>query len=194
MNKLACLTLILYFTFSFVNAQAEKRCQISTAFGSIIIELYPEKAPGTVTNFLKYVSNGAYVNSSFFRVYTPENESQRDIKIQVIQGGNVTEEQLLPPIPIETTRTTGILHEHGTISMARLGPDSAQSSFFICLGDQPELDYGGKRNPDGQGFAAFGKVVEGIDVVKQIQGLENKEQYLLEPVLIQEIRLLKQIH
>lgn len=191
MNKLTCITLILHLTFSLVNAQTEKHCKISTDLGPIVIELYPVKAPGTVANFLNYLRTDAYENSSFFRVCTPENESGRDIKIEVIQGGNVPENKLFPAIAIETTRATGINHQNGTVSMARSGPDSAQSSFFICIGDQPELDYGGKRNPDGQGFAAFGKVIEGMDVVKQIQQLEDKEQYLLEPVPIHKITILE---
>lgn len=191
MNKSACFIFLLFFIYAHVTAQSAISCRISTAKGPIVIELYPDKAPGTVANFLNYVNEEAYEGSAFFRVCTPENESDRDIKIEVIQGGTVLEEKLLPPIPIETTRTTGILHKDGIISMARLGPNSAQSSFFICIGDQPELDYGGKRNPDGQGFAAFGKVLEGMEVVKQIQEMENKDQYLVEPVPIHSIKLLK---
>lgn len=190
MNKSACFIFLLFLGYSHVTAQSALTCRISTDKGPIIVELYPDKAPKTVANFLQYVAKGAYDVSSFFRVCTPGNEADRTIKIQVIQGGNVPEEQLLPPIPIETTRSTGILHKNGVISMARLGPDTAQSSFFICIGDQPELDYGGQRHPDGLGFAAFGKVVEGMDVVKQIQDMENRDQYLLEPVLIHGIKKL----
>ena len=75
-------------------------------------------------------------------------------------------------------------HKDGTISMARDGPDSAMSDFFICVGDQPELDFGGKRNPDGQGFAAFGRVVKGMDVVKKIQASKADGQTLTPPVKI----------
>src|SRR5262249_16023380 len=92
--------------------------------------------------------------------------------------------QELPPIAHETTDKTGILHKDGVISMARLQPGSASSEFFICVGGQPELDFGGKRNPDGQGFAAFGKVIEGMDVVRKIQQQPAKDQYLLSPVKI----------
>ncbi|MDN3687319.1 peptidylprolyl isomerase [Cyclobacterium jeungdonense] len=191
MNKLTCFIFLFYFSYFHGTSQSDLTCRISTDKGPIIIELYPDKAPETVANFLQYVANDAYDGSTFFRVCTPGNESDRTIQIQVIQGGNVSEEQLLPPIPIETTRSTGILHKNGVLSMARLDPNSAQSSFFICIGDQPELDYGGKRHPDGQGFAAFGKVLDGMDVVRQIQGRENKDQYLLEPVLIQHITRLK---
>jgi peptidyl-prolyl cis-trans isomerase A (cyclophilin A) len=75
-------------------------------------------------------------------------------------------------------------HKDGTISMARDGPDTATSDFFICLGDQPELDFGGKRNPDGQGFAAFGRVVNGMDVVRKIQAAPAEGQALKPPVKV----------
>lgn len=165
------------------------RCEIETTEGTIIVELYPEKAPITVGNFLKYVDAELYNNSSFFRVCTPENEADRDIKIQVIQGGDVDELVTFPPIKLETTEQTGIKHLNGTISMARDKPHSATSSFFICINDQPELDYQGKRNPDGQGFGAFGKVIKGMDVVLKIQAQENKEQQLLKPILIKTVKI-----
>jgi peptidyl-prolyl cis-trans isomerase A (cyclophilin A) len=109
--------------------------------------------------------------------------------IEVIQGGIISEELLFAPIAMETTQKTGIKHENGTISMARGAPDSAQSSFFICINAQPELDFAGKRNPDGQGFAAFGKVTKGMDVVLKIQSLENEEQQLITPVQIETIKM-----
>jgi peptidyl-prolyl cis-trans isomerase A (cyclophilin A) len=163
-------------------------CEIATSEGTISIELYPDKAPITVANFLKYVDADLYTNSSFFRVTTPENESTRDVKIEVIQGGNVLRENDFDPIEIETTEKTGILHEDGTLSMARSGPNSATSSFFICINAQPSLDFAGKRNPDGFGFAAFGKVTQGMDLVKKIQSGENKNQRLLEPIVIKSIK------
>ena len=86
---------------------------------------------------------------------------------------------------METTKQTGLHHTNGTISMARGAPASATSSFFICINDQPSLDFGGKRNPDGQGFAAFGKVTKGMDVVKKIQQLyPDQGQYFKPPVTI----------
>jgi peptidyl-prolyl cis-trans isomerase A (cyclophilin A) len=164
------------------------RCMIRTDLGEITIVLYPDRAPITVNNFLAYVDQKLYNGSSFFRVCTPENEAERTIKIQVIQGGDVPEEKCAPPIIIERTRDTGILHKNGVVSMARDTPDSATSSFFICIGDQPELDFGGKRNPDGQGFAAFGKVTSGMEIALDIQKQKNKDQYLLDPVKIIEIK------
>ena len=125
----------------------------------------------------KYVSNNLYDNSSFYKVCTADNEVDSAIKIEVIQGGNVADDLLFQPIELETTKKTGLKHQNGTISMARSEPNTAQSSFFICINDQPELDFGGKRNPDGQGFAAFGKVSKGMKVVLDIQNSENKNHF-----------------
>lgn len=168
-------------------SQENINCLIKTSLGEIVVELYTDKAPITVRNFLYYVNTERYYQSSFYRVCNPENESDREIKIEVIQGGNVADKNLSEPIPLETTRKTGLKHENGTISMARGGPNTAQSSFFICINDQPELDFGGKRNPDGQGFAAFGKVIKGMETVRLIQERKDKGQFLIEPVIIQSI-------
>jgi len=167
-----------------VYSQNNVKCKIKTTQGDVELELYSDKAPITVANFLKYVDANLYSNSSFFRVCTPQNEADRDIKIEVIQGGDVDEDKCFNPIKLETTKQTGLLHQNGTISMARDTPNSATCSFFICINNQPELDFGGKRNPDGQGFAAFGKVLEGMDVVKKIQQGKNNDQTLIKPIQI----------
>lgn len=183
-------TLLFLLAVVFVLFSCSERkvnCIIFTELGDIEVEMYPERAPVATRNFLAYVKKGAYTGSSFFRVCTPENEADRTVKIEVIQGGNVDETDLLPPIRLETTRETGIRHRNGVLSMARTTPNSAQSSFFICIGDQPELDYGGDRNPDGQGFGAFGKVTSGMEVVLEIQQQKEEGQYLLEPVGIKKI-------
>ncbi len=174
----------------FLNSFAQKAipCIIETSFGKFRIELYPEKAAVTVANFLKYVDAGLYDGTSFYRVCTPENETNRVIRIEVIQGGDVLEARQFDAIPLETTAKTGIRHIDGTLSMARDLPNSATSSFFICIGNQKELDFGGKRNPDGQGFAAFGKVVKGMKVVRKIQAQKENDQFLIEPVRIHSIR------
>lgn len=165
-------------------AQSPVHCLIKTELGDISIELYPAKAPVTVANFMRYTDKKLYNGSSFFRVCTPANEATRKVKIQVIQGGNVPDSLSLDSIKIETTKSTGLQHKNGTLSMARNGPNSATSQFFICINDQPALDYGGARNPDGQGFAAFGKVTKGMDVVKKIQAQKDTSQYLVKPVKI----------
>ena len=169
-------------------SQKSTSCIIKTSLGEICVELYPEKAPLTVANFLNYVDHQLYDGTTFYRVCTPENEKNREIKIQVIQGGDVPEAKQFAPILLETTNRTGIGHQNGTLSMARDTPNSATSSFFICINNQPELDFAGKRNPDGQGFAAFGKVTHGMKVVRKIQAQKDKEQYLLNPVMIFSIR------
>lgn len=165
---------------------------ISTDMGDIRVELYPEKAPVTVSNFLSHIENGDYTNSVFYRVVRMDNQDQSKVKIEVIQGGLFDDDILdtLSPIIHETTRETGILHTDGVISMARNQPGSASTEFFICIGDQSSLDYGGNRNPDLQGFAAFGKVVDGMDVVRAIQALPDEDQYLKEQVRIREISII----
>lgn len=167
-----------------VLAQKSIHCQILTDFGTIHVELYPEQAPLTVANFLNYTDQKLYDGTTFYRVCTLENEKERQVKIEVIQGGDVPEAKQFEPIRMEPTSQTGLRHLNGSLSMARDTPDSATSSFFICIGSQPELDFAGKRNPDGQGFAVFGRVSKGMKVVKRIQNQENKGQYLLKPVKI----------
>ena len=166
---------------------------IITELGDITIELYPDKAPVTVANFIRYVEEDRFKGAAFYRVVTQDNQPDNDVKIEVIQGGLFEDNhpQALPPIKHETTQQTGIRHLDGTISMARYGPGTATSEFFICIGNQPSLDYGGNRNTDGQGFAAFGRVVKGMDVVKKIQQQPEKEQYLKPRIKILEMELKK---
>jgi len=163
-------------------------CDIATSEGEIRVQVFAKEAPATTANFLRYVQAGLYDGSSFFRVVTLENQPGDKVRIEVIQGGDVAEEKCFPPIAHETTRMTGLKHEDGTVSMARAEPGTATSSFFICIGSQPELDFGGRRNPDGQGFAALGRVIAGMDVVRRIQKLEQEKQLLKKPVVIISIK------
>ena len=167
--------------------------QIATRYGDIVVRLEPEKAPATVANFIKYVEEGYYRGGSFFRTVRDDNQPDNPVKIAVIQAEVHPwyRNFLFGPIPLERTSQTGLKHENGTISMARDKPDSAQDSFFICIGDQPELDYGGRRNPDGQGFAAFGKVIEGMDVVLKINQAHAEGQALMPPVLIIDMKVVQ---
>jgi peptidyl-prolyl cis-trans isomerase A (cyclophilin A) len=170
-----------------INGSAQKmiKCLIKTSLGDLVVELYPDKAPVTVANFLKYVDARLYDGSSFFRAVRLDNQPNNPVKIEVIQGGNVDSLKQFPPIPMETTSQTGLHHLDGTISMGRSTPASATCSFFICINDQPSLDFGGNRNPDGQGFAAFGKVTRGMDMVRKIQQLYPEQgQYFKPPVTI----------
>ena len=191
MKRILFTTLIFVFAIH-ACAQKTTKCLIKTQVGNITVELYPDKAPVTVANFLRYVDGHLYDSSSFFRAVTLNNQPDNIVKIEVIQGGNVDSLKEFPPIPMETTEQTGMHHLDGTISMARGKPNSATSSFFICINDQPSLDFGGKRNPDGQGFAAFGKVTSGMDVVKKIQNLHPEQgQYFIPSVMIISITRLK---
>ena len=151
------------------------KVKLETSMGAIHFDLYADKAPKTVANFLKYIDAGIYNGGSFYRVVHMQNQEQNDVKIEVIQGGISTKEgaKQFDPIPLERTRDTGLKHLDGTLSMGRVEPDTATSEFFICINDQPSLDFGGKRNPDGQGFAAFGQVTKGMDVVRAIQKVET---------------------
>jgi peptidyl-prolyl cis-trans isomerase A (cyclophilin A) len=163
---------------------------MTTEAGDLVIELYPESAPVTATNFLRYVDENRFIGATFYRVVRMDNQPKNNVKIEVIQGGlkDDSHPQSLPPIEHETTEQTGLLHLDGTISMARNQPGSASSEFFICINDQPELDFRGKRNPDGVGFAAFGKVLEGMDVARRIQSMPDEEQMLINEVRILEVK------
>jgi peptidyl-prolyl cis-trans isomerase A (cyclophilin A) len=185
MRKISLILLLLVFVITNGVAQKKEICIIKTSLGDITVELYPKKAPITVANFLKYVDAHLYDNTTFFRSVTLNNQPKDSVKIEVIQGGEVDSTKVFAAIPLERTSKTGLLHKNGAISMARDAPDSATCSFFICINDQPSLDFGGKRNKDGQGFAAFGKVIKGMDVVKKIQLLHpEQDQYFKPPVLI----------
>jgi len=163
------------------------RVQIETAQGNIEVELYYQEAPITVSNFLRYARERLYNDGQFFRTVTLDNQPTNDVKIQVIQAeaSQARESEFYPPIPLERTRDTGLKNLDGSLGMARDQPDSAQASFYICIGDQPELDFGGKRNPDGQGFAVFGRVVKGMDLVMKIHAGAAEGQQLKPPVGIQ---------
>jgi peptidyl-prolyl cis-trans isomerase A (cyclophilin A) len=146
---------------------------LETEKGTIEIEVNVAKAPVTAANFLKYVDDGFYDGGRFTRTVRPNTENRTDFPIQVIQAAvNPTRaREARPAITLERTNVTGILHKNGVVSMARGNTaDSATNQFFICVGDQPDLDFGGKRNADGQGFGAFGRVIIGMDVVEAIQG------------------------
>lgn len=179
--KRSVLLIALLFIFTKLYAQERDTCIIKTSLGNITVELYPKQAPLTVANFLKYVDAHLYDNTAFFRAVRLDNQPNDAVKIEVIQGGSVNPKKEFAAIPLETTKQTGLHHENGTISMARGTPNSATSSFFIGINEQPALDYGGKRNKDGQGFAAFGKVIEGMEVVKNIQQFYPQQQQYFKP-------------
>jgi peptidyl-prolyl cis-trans isomerase A (cyclophilin A) len=164
-------------------AQSLPHVVITTPLGEIEVEVDSIHAPITAANFLRYVDLGFYRIGRFHRTVRQDNQPSNRIKIAVIQAGlEPLKVEEFPPIPLERTNVTGLRHEDGTISMARDGPNTATADFFICIGEQPALDFGGERNPDGQGFAAFGRVVRGMNVVRKIQRAPARDQ-TLSPVI-----------
>ena len=164
--------------------------EIETAKGTITAEIYVEAAPITAKNFLDYLDDGVFNGGTFYRSVRMDNQPNDSVRIEVIQAGsdNSMRDRLRPAIPLERTTVTGLAHVDGALSMARGGPDSARSSFFICINAQPSLDFGGNRNLDGQGFAVFGQVTAGMDVVREIQMGAVEAQQLVERVVITEVR------
>lgn len=146
---------------------AQVRVQLLTSAGPILLELEREKAPLTVANFLKYVDAGRLTGAEIYRAmkYGPQEESRTGL----IQGkARWDGRNIIPPVKHEPTTQTGLLHVDGTISMARGALDTATSDFFIVLGAMPALDAQPMQGGDNQGFAAFGRVVEGMDIVRKI--------------------------
>src|SRR6478672_10353279 len=164
-------------------AQSPVRVLVQTELGDIVLEIDTDHAPRTAANFLRYLDAGHYDGGTFHRTVKMDNQPDSPVKIEVIQAGVNAERAKdgFPPIAIERTSVTGLRHTDGVISMARGQPDSATSGWFICINDQPSLDFGGARNPDGQGFAAFGRVVQGMDVVRKIQRAANTDAQRLTP-------------
>ena len=168
-------------------AQSPVRVVVQTELGDIVLEIDTKRAPHTAANFLRYLDAHHYDGGAFHRTVKMDNQPDSPVKIEVIQAGVNADRAKdgFPAIPIERTSVTGLRHTDGAISMARGQPDSATSGWFICINDQPSLDFGGARNPDGQGFAAFGRVVQGLDVARKIQHAPNMDgQRLTPPITI----------
>lgn len=160
---------------------------IETGEGDIEIELYGDKAPVSVKAFLAVIDQRLYDNSSFYRVMNMDNQASNAPKAELLQGGLWSKRKKRPALPKvahESTRMSGLRHELGTVSLAREEPGSATSEFFICMADQPGLDYGGVNNSDGQGYAAIGKVTNGMDIVRKIYRKPEYDQYFDPPVPI----------
>jgi len=172
--------------------QRNPRVTIATPMGNIEAEIYEKRAPLSAGAFLRNVDKGIYNGgrAKFYRVVRMDNQPHNTVKIEVVQGGvdRDTGDTNVPYIPHETTAVTGLTHLDGSLSMARDQPGTANTEFSICIGPQPELDFGGRRNPDGQGFAVFGRVIGGMDVVRRIQKLPETGQYLDQTVPITEVR------
>lgn len=164
--------------------------RLETPYGTIDLAIDTLRAPVTASNFLKYVDAGLYDGGRFHRATRPDNYTPAPPNrpmMEIIQGGINPDRRAegFPAIPLERTSVTGLKHVIGTVSMARGNTaDTARSDFFILLDDQPSLDFGGKRFDDGQGGAAFGRVVSGLDVVRKIQQQPVQGQSLTPPVPI----------
>ncbi|MGN6438587.1 MAG: peptidylprolyl isomerase [Agriterribacter sp.] len=167
---------------------------IQTKFGDIKVELYPDKAPATVAAFLNNIDSGHFKNSSFYRVLRHDNQVTGSPHSYLIQGGlwqsNPELKDRLQRIPHEPTSKTGILHKRGVISMARNEPGTATAEFFICVEDEPGFDFGGDNNVDGQGYATFGRVVDGMETVEKIYRQPEYQQRFFPPVTILNIQKL----
>ena len=176
--------------------QADVLVRIETSFGQIDLAINTKRAPVTAANFLKYVDAGLYDGGRFHRATRPDNYTPAPPNrppMELIQGGINPDRRAegFPPIPLERTSVTGLKHVVGVVSMARTEADTARSDFFILLDEQPSLDFGGKRFDDGQGAAAFGRVVSGLDVVRKIQQQPVQGQNLTPPVTILKIARVK---
>ena len=187
--------ILFLFVILFFSCQ-EKRTglphiEIQTEKGDIELELYPQQAPKTVAAFLSYIDSGFFNNGSFYRVLNLENQPTNAPKTELIQGGiwktNVKLAMSINGIPHETTKQTGILHTDGVISLARSAPGTAGTEFFICLGKQPGLDYGGENVPDRQGYATFGRVIKGMSIVRKIYRQKENDQYFKPAIAIYNI-------
>ena len=184
--------IILTFSIFLFHCEGEDSIDIlmTTEIGTIEIELLPNQAPITVKKFLRYIDEDRYSDFTFYRVVNMRNQNIDNVKIEVIQGGLGFNKHsdVLPPISHESTNVTNLKHLNGTISMARNEPGTASSEIFICINDQPELDYNGSRNPDGFGFSTFGLVKSGMDIVKTIQQSPSSAQMLDKPIKVKSIK------
>ena len=171
-------------------ATGEVAVGVETSVGRFYIAVDTKRAPITAANFLKYVDAKLYDDGRFHRAtradnYTPSLPNRP--MMNIIQGGidPSRRDKGFPAIPLERTSVTAIKHVTGAVSMARgTGADTATSDFFVLLDDQPSLDFGGLRFDDGQGGAAFGHVLSGLDVVRKIQQQPVDGQNLAAPVTI----------
>jgi len=180
---LVCVLLAALVPAAAQRANDPVRVLVQTELGDIVLEVDTRHAPNTAANFLRYVDAHHYDGGLFHRTVKMDNQPDSPVKIEVIQAGVNPDRAKdgFPAIALERTNVTGLRHTDGAISMARGQPDSATSGWFVCINDQPSLDFGGARNPDGQGFAAFGRVTQGMDVVRKIQRAPNTDAQRLTP-------------
>jgi peptidyl-prolyl cis-trans isomerase A (cyclophilin A) len=182
---------------------------IETSMGQIFAEIYDDKAPKTAAYFMRYVDDGFYNGAKIYRSLRRDNQDASSTKIDIVEMGHCNDyyDRILrfgmsegeeydetlgfqPPYPkisVETTEQTGITHENGTLSLGRDTVDQVDTNVFICIGSQSDLDFNGKRHPDGYGFSAFGRIVEGMDIVEEIHALPVIGQRIQEDIKIYKI-------
>lgn len=188
------------------------RIEIDTNMGRLTAEIYEEKAPKTAAYFLRYVDEGFYNGTKIYRSLREDNQGANTAKIDIVEMGYCNSyydrilrrglgegeaydetQGFIPPYPkisVETTEETGLKHEDGTLSLGRDNADQVDTNVFICIGNQPNLDYGGARHPDGYGFSAFGKIIEGMDIIKEIHSLPLEGQRIIKDITVRTIQRL----
>lgn len=166
------------------------RVSVETDFGSLVVALYPERAPASCHYLLSLVDRGVFDPCSIFRIVTDANHAMANVPpVHALQLGHPCSNPDTPVIiPHEHTKLTGLQHHRGVVSLPRWRPGATYESFFICYDDAPSLDFGGIRTLDGQGFAAFGELVAGWDVIDQIVQQSEAKEYLEYPLQVMRIR------
>ncbi|WP_157218066.1 peptidylprolyl isomerase [Flavisphingomonas formosensis] len=169
-----------------MSGEDHPRVRLSTALGDMIIAVEQVRAPATGTYFLRDVASGRYDGTSFYRVVTLANQDpEQSVPIEIVQGGvRQPAEPTCPSLEHESTLRTGLRHRRGSISLSRFAPGAVYHGFFLCRRDEPELDHGGARQPDGLGFAAFGEIVEGFDVLDRIFARAEAREALRDEIAI----------
>lgn len=167
------------------------RLVIGTEFGRFAIGLHERDAPNTCRYFAELVRANAFFDGGIFRVLSEDNQTADEPHpIQVVQ---IAREDKLEAerhrIEHEDTRKTGLTHTQWTVSAARFEPGEVYGSFFVCMRDEPELDYGGQRHPDGEGFAAFARVESGFDTLAEIYRRAEASQLLSETIALKYVEL-----
>jgi peptidyl-prolyl cis-trans isomerase A (cyclophilin A) len=190
--KFCCsLTIIVGWLAACTSPTTNTHLVIETQYGDIEVQLYTQQAPKSTSAILSYIDSGFYARSHFYRVLSEDNQTMGSAPASLIQAGlwgTREPRNYLKGIPHESTQTTGLRHLNGTLSLARQDTGTATTEFFICIGDQPGFDFGGENNADGQGYAVFGRVSKGMDVVKKIYRRPEENQYFNPKVAIINIR------
>ena len=189
MQKPVIIILLLFFISCAHKKYGHPHILIETAYGDIEAELYQDKAPATVKAFISYIDSGYYKNTSFYRVLK-DDDMPTDYNTGLIQAGVWPDKKNVPGIQHESTKQSGLSHTNGILSLARTGVNTATTEFFICIGDQPQLNFGGGGTTDSLGFATFGKIVKGMDVVRRIQSARSSGDHFEPKIAVNDIKIL----